>query len=516
MLKWLRNYLTGLQMNIQEFIGHYRNHPVLFVGAGISLRYLDNAFTWDGLLKHIAYELKGNNEFYLDIKAESRENGLYDYRRVATKLEKEFNKILSDDRYGKFKDINDIFYREMEAENYLSRFKIYISQLVKQLDFKEDMREELSELKKIRKNIGSVITTNYDKLIEDVFGFEALVGNDILLSNPYGSVYKIHGCYVDPSKIIVTQDDYQQFDEKYELIRAQLLSIFIHNPIIFLGYGIGDENIKSLLKTIFTYVEPNSEDAERIRDNFLLVEYEQGSMSHEISAHDIDLEGFSTIRINKLRTDDFKEIYKSLSNLSLPVSAMDIRKVQSIVKDIYSGASDDGTSIKVNITEDIDALDNRDKILVIGSAKSISYEHKNSSSFNSEYFDIVEESNHNLIKLIDKINISAQQWFPIYAFDTISPDLEEAARLKEQQVRKITGYLEAQPKTVETEHTKLQEIFDDDTVTRPNELNAIMWSTWNDNISLDEVEAFLKKMSDKKGTGYRRLLCVYDYKRYSV
>ena len=52
-------------MNIREFIGQYRNHPVLFIGAGISLRYLNNSHTWDGLLKYIAFELKGNNEFYL-------------------------------------------------------------------------------------------------------------------------------------------------------------------------------------------------------------------------------------------------------------------------------------------------------------------------------------------------------------------------------------------------------------------------------------------------------------------
>lgn len=51
----------------------------------------------------------------------------------------------------------------MESENCFSRFKIYISELVKQLDYRVEMREELSELKKIRKNIGSAITTNYDK-----------------------------------------------------------------------------------------------------------------------------------------------------------------------------------------------------------------------------------------------------------------------------------------------------------------------------------------------------------------
>lgn len=503
-------------MNIQDFIGQYRNHPVLFIGAGVSLRYLNNAFTWDGLLKHIAFELKGNNEFFLDIKAACRENGKYDYTKVATKLEQEFNKVLGEDRNGKFKEINDVFYQEMENENCLSRFKIYISELVKQLDYREEMREELSELKKIRKNIGSVITTNYDKLVEDVFGFEELVGNDILLSNPYGSVYKIHGCCVDPSKVIITEDDYRQFDEKYELIRAQLLSIFIHNPIIFLGYNIGDENIKSLLKTIFTYVEPNSKDAERIRNNFLLVEYEQGLMSHEISAHDIDLEGFATIRINKLKTDDFQAIYKSLSNLNLPVSAMDIRKVQSIVKDIYSGASDDNDSIKVSITDDIDSLSNGDKILVIGSAKNTTYQHRSASSFATEYFEIIDESNHQLLRVIDEINIPTPQWFPVCGFITILPDLSKRNVLKDQQVKKISDYLRGQPGTVETDHDSLQKIFDDENVTRANELNAIMWSTWNGKVPLDEVEAFLRQMPDKKGTGYKRLLCAYDYKRYSI
>ena len=164
-----------------------------------------------------------------------------------------------------------------------------------------------------------------------------------------------------------------------------------------MGYGIGDENIESLLKTILTYVEPNSITAQRIRDNFLFVEFEKDSESHEITEHDINLEGFSIIRINKIKTDDFIEIYRSISNLNLPVSAMDIRKVQSIVKDIYSGVYDDGTSIKVNITEDIDSLNNSDKILVLGSSNSIKYDHKNASSFMTDYFDIIDESNHQLL-----------------------------------------------------------------------------------------------------------------------
>jgi len=335
-------------MDIQAFISKYRNHPVLFIGTGFCLRYIKNSYTWDGLLKKISIDLKGNAEFYLDIKSKCDVDGKYNYPQIASLLEEEFNNSLLKDRNGKFENVNDIFYQQMEIGKNINRLKIYISILLNSTEFKDGKNEEIVELKKVRKNVGSVITTNYDCLIENIYGFQPLVGNDILLSNPYGSVYKIHGCNSQPLKIIITTEDYAKFNVKYELIRAQLLSIFIHNPIIFMGYAIGDENIKSLLKTIFTYVEPNSEDAERIRNNFLLVEYEKDSSSHEICEHDIDLEGFSTIRINKVKTDDFVEIYKALSGLELPISAMDVRKVQSIVKEIYSGGK-----IKVNITEDL-------------------------------------------------------------------------------------------------------------------------------------------------------------------
>lgn len=183
-----------------------------------------------------------------------------------------------------------------------------------------------------------------------------------MLSNPYGSVYKIHGCVSDIQNIIITEEDYERFDKRYELIRAQLLSLFIHNPIIFIGYSISDVNIKNILKTIFMCIEPNSKNAERIRKNFILVEHQKDSISEEIREHDIDIEGFGTIRINKRKTDNYEIIYKSLSNLHLSVSAMDVRKVQDVFKEIKTGGE-----IKVSITDDLETLKNGEKVLAIGS-----------------------------------------------------------------------------------------------------------------------------------------------------
>ncbi|MEW9596338.1 SIR2 family protein [Bacillus toyonensis] len=496
-------------MHIGDFIKNFTNHPVLFVGTGLSLRYLENSFTWDGLLLHISNEIKGSNEFYYDLKSTYEKDGEYDYTKIAEDLEKEFKEVLQRDRDGKFKGINDKFFENMGNNVNISRFKLYISQLLSDYKIRDSKAHEVSELKKVRKNIGSVITTNYDSFIEDIFEFKQLIGNDILLSNPYGSVYKIHGCVNAPNKIIITDKDYKDFDDKYELIRAQLLSLFIHNPIIFLGYNIGDNNIKGILKTIFTYINPNTEQAEKIRGNFLLVEYAEGSQNTEVTDHDIDMSGFSTIRINKIKTDNFLEIYKHLADLNLPVSAMDIRKVQNIVKEIYAGGN-----IQVSVTEDVDSLKNGEKVLAIGSSKTITYDFQTASELMENYFKIIDESNHQLLKLIDKQTIQKNQYFPIYAFSKIRSEIECSSDLKHNQDKKITHIINNSTDFAQ-QHTSIDGILQDEDISQSKKNIAIILGVINERIPLDTVEEHLRDYDDRKSTDYRRLLCVYDYKKYA-
>jgi hypothetical protein len=496
-------------MHISDFIKNFTNHPVLFIGTGISLRYLENSFTWDGLLSYISKKVKGTDEFYFDLKSKHEKDGNYDFSKIAMDLEREFNAVLKNDRNGDFRNINDEFYENMKNDINVSRFKLYISQLLSGYVITGSKKEEVSELKKVRKNIGSVITTNYDCFIEDIFDFKQLIGNEILLSNPYGSVYKIHGCVRDPSKIIITEDDYKVFDERYELIRAQLLSLFIHNPIIFLGYNIGDNNIKGILKTIFTYVNPNTPQAEKIRKNFLLVEYDEGSQNTEVTDHDIDMSGFSTIRINKIKTDNFLEIYKNLADLSLPVSAMDIRKVQNVVKEIYAGGN-----IEVSITEDVDSLENGEKVLAIGSLKTIKYDFQTTSELMENYFKIIDESNHQLLKLIDKHRIQKNQYFPIYGFSKIQTELECYNTLKDIQNEKIINIFNGK-KDFAQEHSSINGIIHDKDISQSKKTLAILLGVINNRIQLDIVEEYLRDFPDKKSTDYRKILCVYDYKRYA-
>lgn len=494
-------------MDIKEFISKYKNHPILFVGTGVSLRYLKNSYSWDGLLSYISFELTNDEEFYLDLKAKCFKNGKYNFEEIANLLEKEFNQRLSKDRDGKFKNINDRFYQSMKDGINLSRFKIFISNILSSLEIKEEKQEELELLKRIRKNIGSIITTNYDMLIEKIFDFSPLIGNDILLSNPYGSVYKIHGCVSNIEKIIITEEDYSNFDKEYDLIRAQLLSLFIHNPIIFIGYRIEDNNVKKILKTIFSYVNPTSELANKIKNNFLLIEHAKDSENTIVSDYDINMDD-TIIRINKLKTDDFKSIYESISDLQLPISAMDVRKVQNIVKDIYSGGN-----IKVSITEDLDSLKNEDRILAIGSHKTIKYEFQTAKEMISNYFKIIEEANVQLLSLIDKLSINPAQYFPIFGFSKINPKIKNTIELKENQKSNIDNTLKNIPEICKKNHQRIEDILSDDTIANSNKSKAILWEIMNDNISIEDLERYLKN-SDLKTTDDKRLLCAYDMKKY--
>lgn len=494
-------------MNINEFFSNYKNHPILFIGTGFSLRYLNNSFTWPQLLQRCAEDLFDNERQYLNILSQCTKGKVVDLPKLAEILEEEFEKIPHDSM--KFQELNDIFYEQMRSGNKISRLKIHISIILKKLEINEAHQHEINEIKNCAKNIATIVTTNYDELCEELFKFKTIVGNDVLLSSPYGSVYKIHGCVKAPEKIIITASDYKSFETKNELIRAQLLSLFINNPIIFIGYRVGDENIKKILGTIFSYVDSSSKEAEKIKSNFLLVE--RADQDHlEILEHDIEIQDGTTIRINKIRLNDYTHIYKNINSLELPVSAYEVRKVQKIYKKILSGGD-----IKVRIVDDLDSISSGDTILAIGSVQNIKFEFYDVNDLIFNYFNIIESKKSEILKSLEKLPTSKRNWLPASGFYKINPEIEKLIPLIPNQKSKIKLKYKNIPAAAKIKAYDIDKLVSSGRLGQTNISYCIIYNIEKGNINLDSLETYLKSFKEKTNNDYRFLLCYFDYYKFN-
>ena len=487
------------------------------------------------MLEKISYIVYQNEEVYLDIKARcTKIGGGFDYPRIASILENAFDDKLKKERHGEFSFINDSYYQHIKEGNPISRFKLFLAHLFSDLTIKNSKKEELDLLKQLSNNISSIITTNYDRLLETISNFNPLVSNDILLTNPYGSLYKIHGCILKPEKIVITAEDYEKSKYQNELIKAQLLSLFIHNPIIFLGYGIQDENVNGILKTVFNYVGDNQEMIKRIRNNFLLVEYEEDSENTIVSDYDLKIDGV-TIQIKKLKTDNYSSLYKALIEAKYPISAMDVKKVQSIMYDIVKKTTTkaDNNVKEVVIVDSKEQIKNSDRILVItyGNRDTVNTikqtifkervirTHLSADDFIANYFEILDNKDIETIKVIDNITISSHQYFPIYGFLGVYNKLKNKVKIKKIQQDILNKFMasENKKKVVKfPQYNDIKDIYSDPNIATSFKHPCVMWNVWNDNIGLDNLEKYLRDYpnEDKKDSKYRRLVSLYDLKKY--
>lgn len=156
--------------------------------------------------------------------------------------------------------------------------------------------------------IKTIITTNYDTLLEEVYSNKCFVIRDTCdivskNNNELVEIFKIHGDIINPDKIIITETDYLNFlayeiDKTYINIIKERLA---NNTVVFIGYSLEDINIKLLFKKL----EIKNKKSYFLSPNVL--EKQIPKKQSEITYIKINFEEFTTNLLKNIQDNIFIE-----------------------------------------------------------------------------------------------------------------------------------------------------------------------------------------------------------------
>lgn len=335
----------------QELIEQFKTRkagPFLFVGSGFSRRYLA-LDDWAGLLSRFSVAGKPF-EYYV-----AAANG--DYPAAAGLLAKDFNehwwaakeyKPSVEKNKAKVKNISSAL--RLEICSYLTNFDQGIAK-------KSEYAEEVQLLSSL--NVDGIITTNWDQFLEEVFpDYKTYIGQkELLFSNPQqiGEIYKIHGCSSIPESLVLTDEDYMEFNERNAYLAAKLITIFVEHPIIFLGYSLSDQNISNLLRAISLCI--GKENIEQLRKNLIFVQRLEGDEKEALADTYLAIDGVQ-IPLVLVKTNDFAGIYRALGTTKRQIPARILRYCKEQLYELVKSAHPEK---KLSVL-DIDAIDKKEDV----------------------------------------------------------------------------------------------------------------------------------------------------------
>ena len=315
-----------LTESLQQHLGQFKTAPFLFIGSGMSRRYL-GLEGWDALLRRFAVPLPADYGFYLS-KANS------DLPQVASLLAEDFHEVWW--KSGTYADNRTVYVNDATQRD--SPFKIEICHYLKGIDLacKDELLQEVNGLREAV--VDGIITTNWDLFLENVFpDFEVFRGQDkLLFSNPQSiaEIYKIHGCCTLPNSVVLTKEDYRVFGERNPYLASKLLTLFIEHPIIFLGYSLSDGNVISILTAITRCLRTDSLGI--LKNRLLFVQRLKSGETESISTSVLSLEG-AILPITLVKTDSFGSVYKAMKTVRRKFPAKLLRQLKSHIYELVQG-----------------------------------------------------------------------------------------------------------------------------------------------------------------------------------
>lgn len=384
-------------MTIQEVVSRFNTTPFLFAGSGVTRRYYGLP-TWEDLLRHFSKQICDDRFAYNAYK--SKANG--DLPLTASLIQKDYDTAW----YANpaIRTLDEQGLAAVEAGK--TPFKMEIAALLQKKSVQiQQYTAEIDKLKKLaEKNLSGVITTNYDSFFEVVFDeYKAYVGQDNLCFSSlqgFAEIYKIHGSVTMPETIVINDTDYKAFRDKGKYLAAKLMTIFMEYPIIFIGYSLGDSNIREILENIVVCIPEDK--LKTLQERFIYVDYQADMTGYEISEYALDLNG-KRITMTRIALQDFGILYDALT---AKVAAIPVKMLRRFKEDLYTFAltQEPGTTLKVSALES-PQLSEEDLVISIGFPETGEKGYQRLLDVNGWYhnivFDDLPASVHSYDKLLE-------------------------------------------------------------------------------------------------------------------
>ncbi|WP_432457967.1 SIR2 family protein [Cellulomonas iranensis] len=383
--------MTSAADELREALVESQALPVLFVGSGLSRRYLGSP-DWDGLLEHFASLTPRSIAYYRGLAGSDRP-------KIASLIAEEFYRVWFAD-YA-YKESRLAY--EAEVQDVADPLKYEIAQYVANLDVAAgDVAErELEALSRIHAN--AVITTNWDTLLEDRLPeLEVFVGQqDVLFATTQavGEIYKIHGSATDPKSIVVTSDDYDRYWDGNPYLIAKLLTMLVEHPVLFLGYSLSDAHINRMLANLITCL--TSEQIEVLNDRLVFVRRAPDTATASVLQRGSITVGEHTLSIREFVCADFGELFTMLGDLPERFPAKLLRRLRQSVYELTFSTEPSGR-VHVLPIEDGENPDDVEIVVGVGTMERLGEKGYSSIGRAELCTDMLNaETDHNATRLLD-------------------------------------------------------------------------------------------------------------------
>lgn len=359
-------------MGVLDDIVQSNRTPILFIGSGISKRYLYKYPSWSELLESSFAKFEPDSFQYQKYIDSCRRKKMSDFEintYMGTLIEQKFNEAFYDRKI-----ILNIGNKKNPSwvKRGISPYKMYLADMFRKQKVNKNpvLLDELSKFRKLRSKVSAVITTNYDTFLEEqVFqrDFKVFVRQHELFSaDSYdiAEIYKIHGSAMDAESIIITQEDYNNFKKSRKLIIAKMLTLFAESPIVFMGYSFTDEDVREIIEDFLSCL--SDRQLLQIRKHFVFISYKKGEKHFVEIERTITTKNEIEIPFVEIQTDNYGAVYDKLGEITPGISPLKVRETRRVIKTIVDQnmSSSEAQSIIVGI-DDLSNMDLSSKPLAI-------------------------------------------------------------------------------------------------------------------------------------------------------